>query len=176
MFEFDAGKFVLIAIVALIVIGPKELPRVMRQLGQAVGRLKRLSSEFQSQFMEAMREADLHEVQAEAAKIAAAARLDHGIDPLAGIRAELTKSIEETPSSDSVATAMPVSPDPLAEALQSDPEAAGAHIAAREPMGEPLTIDPIEPVPVTPVIVESPPTAEVAVTADADITPLRKQG
>ena len=55
MFEFDAGKFVLIAIVALIVIGPKELPRVMRQLGQAVGKLRRLSSDFQAQFMEVMR-------------------------------------------------------------------------------------------------------------------------
>lgn len=170
MFEFDAGKFVLIAIVALIVIGPKELPRVMRQLGQAAAKLRRLSGDFQAQFMEAMREADLHEVQAEAAKIAAAARLDHGIDPLAGIRAELTKSIEAPVDS---AAALPVSHDPLAEALQSDPEAASAHIAAREPAAEPL---PIEPVPVVPVIVESPPTAEVAIAADADITPLRKQG
>lgn len=180
MFEFDAGKFVLIAIVALIVIGPKELPRVMRQLGQAVGKLRRLSSDFQAQFMEAMREADLHEVQAEAAKIAAAARLDHGLDPLAGIRAELTKSIEETPVSDSIATAMPASHDPLAEALQSDPEAASAHIAAREAQVEgscePLPVTPVEPMPLSPIIVESPPTAEVAIAADDDITPLRKQG
>ncbi len=176
MFEFDAGKFVLIAIVALIVIGPKELPRVMRQLGQAVAKLRRLSGDFQAQFMEAMREADLHEVQAEAAKIAAAARLDHGLDPLAGIRAELTKSIEETPVSDSIATAMPASHDPLAEALQSDPEAARAHIAARETAAEPLPVMPVEPIPVSPIIVESPPTAEVAIAADGDITPLRKQG
>ncbi len=96
MFEFDAGKFIIIGIVALIVIGPKELPRVMRQLGQVLAKLRRLSSDFQAQFMEAMREADLEEVKAEAAKIAEATKLDttkFGIDPLAGIRADLMKPI-----------------------------------------------------------------------------------
>ena len=122
MFEFDAGKFVLIAIVALLVIGPKELPRVMRQVGQALSKLRRLSSDFQAQFMEAMREADLEEVRTEAAKIAAAAKLDHGLDPLAGIRAELTKSIEATP--ETPATILPSHVDPLAEALAHHSEAA----------------------------------------------------
>ncbi len=96
MFEFDAGKFIIIGIVALIVIGPKELPRVMRQLGQVLAKLRRLSSDFQAQFMEAMREADLEEVKAEAAKIAEATKLDttkFNIDPLAGIRADLMKPI-----------------------------------------------------------------------------------
>ena len=47
-----------IGIVALIVIGPKELPRVMRQLGQAVAKMRRMAAEFRGQFMDAMREAD----------------------------------------------------------------------------------------------------------------------
>ena len=94
MFEFDAGKFIIIGIVALIVIGPKELPRVMRQLGQVLAKLRRLSSDFQAQFMEAMREADLEEVKAEAAKIAEATKLDDkpNIDPLAGIRSGLDEA------------------------------------------------------------------------------------
>ena len=105
MFEFDAGKLVIIGIVALIVIGPKELPRVMRQVGQALAKLRRLSADFQAQFMDAIREADLEEVKAEAAKIAEAARLDSGIDPLAGIRAELTKTLEESAGSQQEAAA-----------------------------------------------------------------------
>lgn len=180
MFEFDAGKFVLIAIVALIVIGPKELPRVMRQLGQAVAKLRRLSGEFQAQFMEAMREADLHEVQAEAAKIAAAAKLDHGLDPLAGIRAELTKSIEATPANDSPESKLPATPDPLAEVLQSDPASASPHIAAREPAAEPMPIMPVVAEPAAEIM--APPgavaSAEIVASADADsdATPLRKRG
>jgi sec-independent protein translocase protein TatB len=130
MFEFDAGKFVIIGIVALIVIGPKELPRVMRQVGQMVAKLRRLSAEFQAQFMDAMREADLQEdleaVKAEAAKIAAAARLDHTIDPLAGIRSELTKP-EPLPTHAEL-LAQPVA-EPLAEPV-AEPRA--------EALGEPL--------------------------------------
>lgn len=126
MFEFDAAKLIIIGIVALIVIGPKELPRVMRQIGQAIAKIRRMGSEFQSQFMDAMREADLADIKAEAAKISEAARLDIGTDPLAGIRADLTKELEalpetelEFPPEDLASHA-----DPLATALRKDPDAA----------------------------------------------------
>lgn len=65
MFEFDASKLIIIGIVALIVIGPKDLPRVLRQLGQAMGKMRRMAAEFQGQFMEAMREADVADARAE---------------------------------------------------------------------------------------------------------------
>lgn len=131
MFEFDAGKFVIIGIVALIVIGPKELPRVMRQVGQAVAKLRRLSAEFQAQFMEAMRDADLEEIKAEAAKISEAAKLDTGmdmnLDPLAGIRAELTKNIEErSDSTPEAAAAFPSHAEPVAVPL-AKPVAEASH-------------------------------------------------
>lgn len=94
MFDFDAGKFIIIGIVALIVIGPKELPRVMRQLGQAAARMRRLAAEFRGQFMEAMREADLEDIKAEAGKISETARIDTHIDPLAEIKAGITSALE----------------------------------------------------------------------------------
>ncbi len=162
MFEFDAGKLVIIGIVALIVIGPKELPRVMRQVGQAVAKLRRLSAEFQAQFMEAMREADLEEIKAEAAKISAAAKLDMGmdtnLDPLAGIRAELNKNIEELSDGKPEAAAAPASHaeplaaplavplgEPLAEAAHDDPEAALDAMDLRDATPEPLPIVPDVP-------------------------------
>ena len=69
MFDFDASKLVLIGIVALIFIGPKELPRVLRQLGQLVGKMRRMASEFQGQFMDAMKEADLENLRQDLAKV-----------------------------------------------------------------------------------------------------------
>jgi sec-independent protein translocase protein TatB len=95
MFEFDAGKLIIIGIVALIVIGPKELPRVMRQVGQAVGKLRRLGAEFQAQFMEAIREADAEEMRAQAHKLVEGAKVDLGADPLALAKAELTSALQK---------------------------------------------------------------------------------
>jgi len=137
MFEFDAGKFIIIGIVALIVIGPKELPRVMRQLGQVVAKLRRISSEFQQQFMEAMREADLEDLKAEAAKISDAVRLDKTIDPLAGIREELAKPGTSDSSAITV-PAVPVHAEPLAETMKDDPQSALRSIELRNATPEPI--------------------------------------
>jgi len=94
MFDFDAGKFIIIGIVALIVIGPKELPRVMRQVGQAVAKMRRMAAEFRGQFMDAMREADIDDIKADVAKLADSAKTGAGIDPLAEIKAELTQALD----------------------------------------------------------------------------------
>ncbi len=59
MLDFDAGKLVLIGIVALIVIGPKDLPPVLRALGQIIGKARKMAGEFQGQFMDAIKEAEL---------------------------------------------------------------------------------------------------------------------
>lgn len=96
MFDFDAGKLLIIGVVALIVIGPKELPRVLRQVGQAVGRLKRMASEFQGQFMDAMKEADIQSIRDEVTKLSAESKLDMHFDPARDIQTELTRSIETT--------------------------------------------------------------------------------
>src|SRR5580704_7229314 len=94
MFDFDAGKLIVIGIVALIVIGPKELPRVMRQVGQAAAKMRRMAAEFRGQFMDAMREADIDDIKADVAKLAESAKTDAGIDPLAEIKAELTQALD----------------------------------------------------------------------------------
>lgn len=96
MFEFDAGKLVIIGIVALIVIGPKDLPRVLRQVGQAVAKLRRMAAEFQGQFMEAMREAELTDLKEEARKLAESTKIDTAFNPVAELKSELTRAIEDT--------------------------------------------------------------------------------
>ncbi|MBX9875070.1 MAG: Sec-independent protein translocase protein TatB, partial [Thermoleophilia bacterium] len=62
MFDIAWSEFMLIGAVALVVIGPKDLPKAMRTVGQAVGKIRRMASEFQGQFNEAMREAELHDL------------------------------------------------------------------------------------------------------------------
>jgi sec-independent protein translocase protein TatB len=63
MFNFGWGELVLIGIVALIAIGPKELPTVLRTIGQMMGKVRRMANEFQGQFHEALREADLADLK-----------------------------------------------------------------------------------------------------------------
>jgi sec-independent protein translocase protein TatB len=62
MFDLGGGEFVVIGIVALIAIGPKELPTVLRTVGRYMGKIKRMSAEFQGQFQDALREAELSDL------------------------------------------------------------------------------------------------------------------
>ena len=55
MFDIGWSELVVIAVVALIAIGPKELPGVLRMVGQWMGKARKMASEFQGQFQEAMR-------------------------------------------------------------------------------------------------------------------------
>ena len=55
MFNLGWGEILLIGIVALIAIGPKELPGVLRTVGQALAKVRRMANEFQGQFQEALR-------------------------------------------------------------------------------------------------------------------------
>ena len=63
MFDIGWSELVVIGIVALIAIGPKELPGVLRAVGHWVGKIRRMATEFQGQFQEAMREAEVADLK-----------------------------------------------------------------------------------------------------------------
>ena len=63
MFDIGWSEFVVIAVVALIAIGPKELPGVLRMVGQWIGKARKMAGEFQGQFQEAMREAEMADLK-----------------------------------------------------------------------------------------------------------------
>jgi sec-independent protein translocase protein TatB len=84
MFDIGWTELVVIAVVAIVVIGPKDLPRAMRTVGQFTGKLKRMAREFQGQFNEALREAELEDVKKSIQDIAK-------VDPIADIKAETAK-------------------------------------------------------------------------------------
>src|SRR6201995_1205910 len=63
MFDIGWSEIAVIAVVALIAIGPKELPGVLRMVGQWMGKARKMAAEFQGQFQEAMREAEMADLK-----------------------------------------------------------------------------------------------------------------
>lgn len=92
MFDIGWGEFVVIGAVALVVIGPKELPGVLRTVGGAVSKLRRMAGEFQTQFQEAIREADLEETRKSVDGLNQAT-----FNPIQSIRDEIKNAVEGKP-------------------------------------------------------------------------------
>ena len=63
MFGVDSTEFAIVAILALIFIGPKDLPKVMRTVGYWVGRMRGMARHFTSGLENMMREAELEEME-----------------------------------------------------------------------------------------------------------------
>ncbi len=97
MFDIGWSELMLIGIVALIVIGPKELPAVLRTVGRTLTRVRRMAGEFQGQFQQALREADLSDMKDEITKVTdtvrKAAPTTELFDPLRSVRDEIRASV-----------------------------------------------------------------------------------
>jgi sec-independent protein translocase protein TatB len=65
MFDITSSKLLILAIVALIVVGPKDLPILLRTVGKYLGMIRRQAAEFRHQFDEAMRESELDQLKKE---------------------------------------------------------------------------------------------------------------
>ena len=94
MFDFSATEFLIIALVALIVIGPRELPGLLRQIGQMVGKVRRMASEFQDQLNTAVESSEIQELKTEVGKLADESKIDMDYDPLSDTEREMREAIE----------------------------------------------------------------------------------
>ena len=63
MFDITSSKLMILAVVALLVIGPKDLPALLRTIGKYMGIIKKHANDFRAQFDEAMRESELAEIK-----------------------------------------------------------------------------------------------------------------
>jgi sec-independent protein translocase protein TatB len=122
MFEIGWSEILVIALVAIVVIGPKDLPRAMRVVGQWTGKVKRMGREFQNQFNEALREAELDGVQKDLTDIVKS-------DPLGDVRNQMTK-LDTSLRSDIAKPATPAEV-PVAPAVAAEPAAVPAVPAAK---------------------------------------------
>jgi sec-independent protein translocase protein TatB len=95
MFDIGWTELLVIGVVALIAIGPKELPGVLRSLGQWMGKIRRMASEFQGQFQEAMREAEVVDIQKQIDS------MTEGLDPIDSLRKEVDAAIGDKPATPS---------------------------------------------------------------------------
>ncbi|HEV2571688.1 MAG TPA: Sec-independent protein translocase protein TatB [Beijerinckiaceae bacterium] len=150
MFDFDATKLIIIGIAALVFIGPKDLPRVMRQVGGFVAKMRRMASEFQGQFMEAMKESEMEELKKDMQKIADQAKTDIAFDPGRETERELREALEKKPDApQTAASSVPVPIDPDSPTFNVD----------------------VPPPPETPDVAKSVATAEVADKPAAEAQP-----
>ena len=95
----------LIALVALIVIGPKELPQAMRSATKWIRKARSLAREFQSGVDDMVREADMEDARKaiqDAKNFDVDTALEQTIDPTGGLREE-AKDLEQTAKSDEAA-------------------------------------------------------------------------
>lgn len=99
MFDMSWGEIMVIGGVALVVIGPKDLPKALRTVGQMTTKVRRLAGEFQAQFSEAMREAELQDVKREMEGLQrdVSSATSGGFNPIQTIRDELKGAVESTP-------------------------------------------------------------------------------
>lgn len=164
MFDLDWGKLALIGAIALIVIGPKDLPKALRMAGFWVRKARSMASEFQSSVEQMAREAELQELRE---KVEKASRVD--------VDGEIRKAVDPD---NKIADAFtpPNLPDPaaiIAEPFQqpTSPTPESIIVGADYPTSLPSTTEP------TPNVVETQPAIQVDPVAPAEpaATPAPKQ-
>ena len=95
MFDIGWGELVVIGVVALIAIGPKELPGVLRTTGVWMGKIRRMANEFQDQFREAMREAEMEDLKKKVDDVTSTATNITNFDPIGTVRREVEDLISD---------------------------------------------------------------------------------
>jgi sec-independent protein translocase protein TatB len=135
MFGIDSSELLLIAIVALVVIGPKELPGLLRTWGKWMAQMRGMAAEFRGHVDEMVRQSELDEVKKQLTDASTGVDLQ-ALDPTKQIRSHIEEGMAE--GEKALADAKASIDNPLAE-----PESA-PQIAA-EPAAEPALEPPAEP-------------------------------
>ena len=111
MFGIDSSELLLIAIVALVVIGPKELPGLLRTWGRWMAQMRGMAAEFRGHVDEMVRQSDLDEVKKQ---LTASSGLDlQSLDPTKEIRSHIQEGMAE--GEKAIAEGKSVFDNPLAE-------------------------------------------------------------
>ena len=97
MFDIGWSEILLVLVVALIVVGPKDLPRLIRMVGRWVGQARRMADQFRTGFDELTRETELDELRREISAL-------RGNNPVSRFKDEINRSIQRagTPAASAV--------------------------------------------------------------------------
>jgi sec-independent protein translocase protein TatB len=118
MFDFglSMGELMVIALIALIVVGPKDLPKMLRTIGKLVTRMRGMAGEFHRHLDAAIREAGIEDVKKEMRNLTS-------VDDLKKHEKEIKKALD-APAAASASAAEPehVAPAPAPESSTDAPE------------------------------------------------------
>ena len=156
MFDIGWSELVVIAVVALIAIGPKELPGVLRMVGQWMGKARKMAAEFQGQFQEAMREAEMADLKKSFDEVKEAATGFTTDNVMTSLQKDVGAALRiddvdkpaispsETPAA--AATDAPATPSTPEPPIPETFTEADAHAAAAEPLAITREVQP-QPLP-----------------------------
>jgi len=147
MFDFAWSELALIAIIALVVIGPKDLPRVMRTVGMWVRRARAIASEFQGNLEQMVRDVELDEVRREvetATRFNFDEEIKKTIDPTGELHDAvadplLHNPLAETPLAETPPALLPPPPAPAQAAWPAPSEPAAPHEAPADLTHHPVS-------------------------------------
>jgi sec-independent protein translocase protein TatB len=140
MFDIGWSELVLIGVVALIAIGPKELPGVLRMVGQWMGKARKMAAEFQGQFQEAMREAEMADLKKSFDEVKEAATGFASNNPLTSLQKDVSDALRvdalDKPAEATTSTLVepPVTPTTPEAPTPATFVEAEAHAAVNEPL------------------------------------------
>ncbi|WP_027160429.1 Sec-independent protein translocase protein TatB [Mesorhizobium sp. WSM1293] len=173
MFEVGWTEMLVIAIVMIVVVGPKDLPNMLRTFGRTTAKLRAMASDFQKQFNEALKEAELDDVKKSVDEL-------RGMSPMAEIRKQLNPfeqaaadvrsgvdaAMKPKPAADPAtpAASTPQAAEPLKNGATTMPGVNGPEAAPAAPIFPAMTDESVvtSSVPATPVVAPEASTAKKA--------------
>jgi sec-independent protein translocase protein TatB len=143
MFDIGWSELVVIAVVALIAIGPKELPGVLRMVGQWMGKARKMAAEFQGQFQEAMREAEMADLKKTFDEVKEAATGLGSDNIMTSLQKDVGEALKiddidkpaiEPPATSSDVPVMPTTPEPPTPAtfVEAETDSVTERLALRQ--------------------------------------------
>ena len=126
MFDFAWSELAVIGVVALVVIGPKDLPKALRTAGTLVRKARMMAREFQTSVGDMIREAELEEIRKTARELSPTSlsqRVEKHIDPAGALKESLSKGPLEagTPAPPAISPIVPPAAPPVPPAAPPAP-------------------------------------------------------
>ncbi len=150
MFDLGWPEMLVIAIVLIVVVGPKDLPRMLRSFGRTTAKMRTMAGEFRKQFDEALKEAELDDVKStidSARKLNPAGEIKKALNPMekaaSDLRSGLDDMMKSTASKGASSTGKieePASPAAASGAADGDKSSADGSVAsttAKSPVAKP---------------------------------------
>ncbi|MCD1264714.1 Sec-independent protein translocase protein TatB [Shinella sumterensis] len=135
MLDVGWTEILVIAIVLILVVGPKDLPPMLRTFGRMVTKMRGMASDFRQQFDEALREADLDDVRktiGDAQKLNPLNTIRDAVNPLRQVGDEIKSDLQKSVNSSTSSVSTPVS------AVSAVPSEANKPASAEPVAAEPL--------------------------------------